>query len=258
MFARFWSTSDHATTSLQSSIPTCRAWSREVSSSLCVFSRRRDPPATRSRRRTTAGRRSKRAHRATNMPDSMPSPPIRVLSFLGATSTSFVHTTCTADCRTFLWGGTGEPIYDADRLCWCSCDSDKWSDVNILGHPSCVPMAAHLTYGWIGLVVSVAALLHAAFHLRRQVITHKQGLVGFQVGYCTGPQRPKQVGSVQTNPNRMYEQHSRCCSPGFLRRRVSPVGATDSGKSSHPTGGFRYPAALVYTTPRRETSAAHS
>ena len=184
MFARFWSTSDHATTSLQSSIPTCRAWSREVSSSLCVFSRRRDPPATRSRRRTTAGRRSKRAHRATNMPDSMPSPPIRVLSFLGATSTSFVHTTCTADCRTFLWGGTGEPIYDADRLCWCSCDSDKWSDANILGHPSCVPMAAHLTYGWIGLVVSVAALLHAAFHLRRQVITHKQGLVGFQVGYC--------------------------------------------------------------------------
>lgn len=84
-------------------------------------------------------------------------------------TSSAAHSTCTADCRTFLWGGTGEPVYDSDELCRCSCDGDRWSGANILGRPSCVPVAAHLTLGWLGLVFSVAGLCHGALHLHRQV-----------------------------------------------------------------------------------------
>ena len=84
-------------------------------------------------------------------------------------TTSVVHATCTADCRTLLWGGAGQPMYDEAGMCWCSCDGEGWSDTNILGRPSCVPMAAHLTFGWVGLIFSVAGLVHATFHLRQQV-----------------------------------------------------------------------------------------
>ena len=77
--------------------------------------------------------------------------------------------TCTEGCRTLLWEGTGMPEYDSDGSCSCDCDDDRWSDHNALGHPSCVPVKAHLVFGWIGLVLSVAALFHAVYHLRRQV-----------------------------------------------------------------------------------------
>ena len=60
-------------------------------------------------------------------------------------------------------------MYDGNGLCWYSCDGEGWSDTNVLGRPSCVPVAAHLTFGSVGLCFSVAGLFHAAFHLHRQV-----------------------------------------------------------------------------------------
>eukprot|EP00752_Nemacystus_decipiens_P004321 g3946.t1 len=43
------------------------------------------------------------------------------------------------------------------------------SDLNLLGRPSCVPVKAHMIYGWVGLVLSVAALCHATYQLHRQI-----------------------------------------------------------------------------------------
>ena len=76
---------------------------------------------------------------------------------------------CTQGCRTFLWGGRGSPRYDEEGRCFCVCEDDRWSDLNLLARPSCVPVKAHVIYGWVGLVLSVAALCHAAYQLHRQV-----------------------------------------------------------------------------------------
>lgn len=76
---------------------------------------------------------------------------------------------CQQGCRTFAWGGMGVPTHDGDGGCFCACESDSWSNLNILGLPSCVPVKAHLLFGWFGLVISVVTLSHAAYHFRRQV-----------------------------------------------------------------------------------------
>ena len=99
---------------------------------------------------------------------------------LDTLSTPAVYETCTADCRTFLWRGTGSPIYDDDGLCSCICDDDSWSGNNALGVPSCVPVAAHMTFGLLGLFFSVTGVFHAAFHLYRQVRSQTQVLFQLQ------------------------------------------------------------------------------
>ena len=105
---------------------------------------------------------------------SLPSPPSLGLNTL---LTSVVYETCTAGCRSFLWRGTGEPTFDDDGRCSCSCDGDtSWSDVNMLGHPSCVPVPAYVTFGLAGLFISVAGTFHAGFHLHRQVSSQVPGL----------------------------------------------------------------------------------
>jgi len=58
---------------------------------------------------------------------------------------------CTQGCRTFLWRGTGVPEYDNEGRCSCSCEDASWSDHNILGRPSCVPVKIQLTFGWSAL-----------------------------------------------------------------------------------------------------------
>lgn len=79
---------------------------------------------------------------------------------------------CVQDCRTFLWGGTGNPSRDPDGTCFCICDDDGWSAVDILGRASCVPVKTHQVFGWVGLALAAAALSHAAYHLTRQVSHH--------------------------------------------------------------------------------------
>lgn len=76
---------------------------------------------------------------------------------------------CRTDCRTLIWGGTGQPAYGAGGQCSCICEDDSWSDRNILGRASCVPDVVHKVFGWAGLGISVGVLCHAAYHLRRRV-----------------------------------------------------------------------------------------
>lgn len=80
---------------------------------------------------------------------------------------------CVQYCRSFLWGGNGKPIEHyplaVDATCSCVCDSNRWVDYNILGKSSCVPRKVHVMFGWIGLSLALAGLLHATYHLRRQV-----------------------------------------------------------------------------------------
>lgn len=76
---------------------------------------------------------------------------------------------CTQDCRTWLWGGKGDPTYDGEGQCACVCDDERWSDHNLLGRASCVPVMAHVIFGWAGLALSLAGLCHASYHLNRQV-----------------------------------------------------------------------------------------
>lgn len=77
---------------------------------------------------------------------------------------------CVQDCRTFLWGGGGVPTHDdGSGECSCSCEDDSWSDLNIVGRASCVPMMSHRMFGWVGLILSVATLVHALYNLVRQV-----------------------------------------------------------------------------------------
>ncbi|CAN0110918.1 unnamed protein product [Pylaiella littoralis] len=93
---------------------------------------------------------------------------------------------CVQDCRTFLWGGAGVPMHDAAGRCSCLCEDDSWSDLNILGRASCVPVMTHRIFGWVGLVLSVAALSHAAYSLDRQVRYNAQGLAAWtsHVEHC--------------------------------------------------------------------------
>ena len=76
---------------------------------------------------------------------------------------------CADDCRTFLWVGTGQPKHDTEGRCSCVCEDEGWSDRNIFGSASCVPVRAHQTFGWVGLGVSVGLLCHSAYLLFRQV-----------------------------------------------------------------------------------------
>lgn len=78
----------------------------------------------------------------------------------------------TLSCRTFVWGGNGVLTRDDDGQDACICNNEQWSDRNILGLASCVPPKVHVIFGWIGSVISAAALCHAAYHLRRQVIVN--------------------------------------------------------------------------------------
>jgi len=61
------------------------------------------------------------------------------------------------------------PKVDDEGGCWCACGGDGWSDLNVLGRPSCVPGKAHLAFGCVGLILSASALSHAAYHFHRQV-----------------------------------------------------------------------------------------
>lgn len=76
---------------------------------------------------------------------------------------------CIQDCRTFFWRGAGYAAHDAGGNCFCVCEDDGWSDINILGRASCVPVIAHQVFGWLGLILSTAALFHVVYHLLRQV-----------------------------------------------------------------------------------------
>lgn len=74
-------------------------------------------------------------------------------------------------------------MYDEEGRCFCVCEDDSWSDLNLLGRASCVPVKAHMIYGWVGLVLSVAALCHAAYQLHRQV-TLCSGCAHLTTGTC--------------------------------------------------------------------------
>jgi len=82
---------------------------------------------------------------------------------------------CTQGCQTFVWGGTGVPMHDEGGLCSCVCEDNSWSDHDILGSASCVPVKAHLLYGCVGLATSLTALCHAMYHLRRLVSPNHTG-----------------------------------------------------------------------------------
>ena len=93
-------------------------------------------------------------------------------------------------------------MYDEAGMCWCSCDGEGWSDTNILGRPSCVPVAAHLTYGWVGLLLSVSCLFHAAYHLHRQVNTHGRGVLKSRRSwFMIASQNAFRLGGVQRVEN---------------------------------------------------------
>lgn len=63
---------------------------------------------------------------------------------------------------------------EVDEEGGCRCDNG-FLDLNVLGCPSCVPVKAHLAFGCVGMVLSVAALGHATYHLDRQVSAMHQG-----------------------------------------------------------------------------------
>ncbi|CAM9155797.1 unnamed protein product [Ectocarpus sp. 13 AM-2016] len=76
---------------------------------------------------------------------------------------------CTENiCSTFIWRGPGYPEHDTGGLCSCVCEDGTWSNWNILGRASCVPVVVHTIFGGAGLTVSVAVLFHAIYHLHRQ------------------------------------------------------------------------------------------
>lgn len=92
---------------------------------------------------------------------------------------------CTQDCRTWLWGGGGNPTYDdGGGQCSCVCDDERWSDHNLLGRASCVPVLAHAIFGWVGVALSAAALCHAAYHLHMQVSRRVLYAYGRGRAYC--------------------------------------------------------------------------
>lgn len=78
---------------------------------------------------------------------------------------------CVRGCKRFFVGGSGFPSTNDCGECSCDCgDEEGWAEYNILGRPSCVPTTAHLTFGAVGLLVSVVSLCHAVHQLNRQVI----------------------------------------------------------------------------------------
>ena len=60
------------------------------------------------------------------------------------------------------------PSYDDAGTCSCSCEKG-WETFNLVAHASCVPRSACKTFGYVGLVLSLAHLIHAVHHLRQQV-----------------------------------------------------------------------------------------
>ncbi len=76
--------------------------------------------------------------------------------------------TRTQACRSFLWGGAGVPSYDHEGTCCCSCEKG-WKTYNLVAHASCVPQSAYQTFGYVGLVLSLAHLIHATYNLKQQV-----------------------------------------------------------------------------------------
>ena len=76
---------------------------------------------------------------------------------------------CIQDCQAFLWGGIGVSTIDECGDCLCICGDDGWSTFNIIGAPSCVPSRAHIIFGVVGLLTTIASLYHSAHQLNRQV-----------------------------------------------------------------------------------------
>lgn len=75
-------------------------------------------------------------------------------------------------CRSFLWGGDGitnNADGESGAFTSCVCEDDGWSDFNILGRPSCVPTKAHVIFGAVGVISSVAGICHTVYQLNRQV-----------------------------------------------------------------------------------------
>lgn len=60
------------------------------------------------------------------------------------------------------------PTYSEGK-CSCLCDNNSWSNLNLLGRASCVPVNAHQAFCGVAFAVSMASLLHVIYHLRRQV-----------------------------------------------------------------------------------------
>ncbi|CAN0245930.1 unnamed protein product [Ectocarpus fasciculatus] len=58
--------------------------------------------------------------------------------------------------------------------CSCICEDDSWADHNILGSDSCVPIKAHMIFGSVGIVLSVAVLSQALYQLHLQLKFHAQ------------------------------------------------------------------------------------
>lgn len=82
---------------------------------------------------------------------------------------------CIQGCQMFLSGGSGIPSTNERGECSCACgDEESWSEYNILGRASCVPKKAHLIYGALGLLATVASLCHAMHQFNRQVIPTAQ------------------------------------------------------------------------------------
>ncbi|CAM9266768.1 unnamed protein product [Ectocarpus sp. 6 AP-2014] len=63
---------------------------------------------------------------------------------------------------------------DDGTTCSCICEDDSWADHNILGSDSCVPIKAHVIFGSVGIVLSVAVLFQALYQLHLQLKFHAQ------------------------------------------------------------------------------------
>lgn len=110
---------------------------------------------------------------------------------------------CIKACQTFLSGGT-VPMIDGTGSCSCICGEKGWSEFNILGQASCVPIQAHVIFGALGLATSVASLSHAAYQLNRQVgesscyiVYSKIGIVNTAVVVQLIPLAPALLVNVQ-------------------------------------------------------------
>ncbi|CAN0450077.1 unnamed protein product [Ectocarpus sp. 12 AP-2014] len=63
---------------------------------------------------------------------------------------------------------------DDGTSCSCICEDDSWADHNILGSDSCVPIKAHVIFGSVGIILSVAVLCQALYQLHLQLKFHAQ------------------------------------------------------------------------------------
>lgn len=79
-----------------------------------------------------------------------------------------MSSSCVQQCHSFVWGGSGSPVYDEAQSCACVCDPG-YLEHNILGRASCVPAWAHTIFGGALLFLGLVALWHAVYNLRLQV-----------------------------------------------------------------------------------------